>query len=56
MGKKVTALRHWIEKAMQDEHMHSQDTSDIQTEPSAQNLVIPGVAMGGGKPPKKPKT
>ena len=44
-------MRRWIENAIKEEHIASAETPSLHTDPSAQNLEIPGVALG--KKPKK---
>ena len=38
---------------MKDENLQNWETPSLATEPSAQNLEIPGVELGKAKPPKK---
>lgn len=54
VGKQVSELRQWIEDAIKEEKMAASHTDSLQTDPSAQNLEIPGVGLGAsaGKPPK----
>ena len=52
-GKQATELRQWIDNAMKEESLW--DTPSMGTDREAQNLEIPGVSLGAGKPPKAKK-
>ena len=55
VGQQVSELRKWIEEAMKEEQLAASRTVSLATDPSAQNLEIPGVELGNDrkKAPKK---
>ena len=48
VGKQVSELRKWIEDAIKEEKLAASHTESLHTDPSAQNLQLPGVGLGGG--------
>ena len=44
-------MRRWIDDAIKEEKMTGSQSGTLQTDPSAQNLEIPGVQLGNMKKP-----
>ena len=44
----MSELRKWIEDAIKEEKLAASHTESLHTDPSAQNLQLPGVGLGGG--------